>query len=139
MFRWIKAPSFPFGQLIQTLNPLHPMSNWQHLTAVDRLDAITTASYQRPQLLFKHSTRCSISAGAKSRLDSGLNALNDAFDLHYLDLLSYREVSNAIADRFDVLHQSPQVIVVQNGKASYQMSHQLISVERILAQLNPAA
>lgn len=115
------------------------MSNWQSLTALDTLDAITEASYHRPQLLFKHSTRCGISAGAKMRLDRGVEALGEEFDLYYLDLLSFREVSNGIADRFHVLHQSPQVIVVRNGKASYHMSHQLITVERILDQLNQAA
>ena len=56
------------------------MSNWHPLTALDHLDAITEASFQRPQLLFKHSTRCSISSGAKSRLDSGLAALLQDMD-----------------------------------------------------------
>lgn len=115
------------------------MSNWQSLNALDSLDAILEASFQRPQLLFKHSTRCSISAGAKFRLDSGLDTLAAEFDLHYLDLLSYREISNQIAERFQVVHQSPQVVVLRNGKASFHMSHQLITVERILDQLGQAA
>jgi bacillithiol system protein YtxJ len=115
------------------------MSNWQPLTALDRLDAITAASFQRPQLLFKHSTRCSISSGAKFRLDGGLAQLGQALDLHYLDLLSHRDISNGIEARYQVVHQSPQVIVLINGKASYHMSHQLITVERILAQLEQVA
>jgi bacillithiol system protein YtxJ len=115
------------------------MSNWHPLTAIDHLDAITEASFQRPQLLFKHSTRCSISSGAKFRLDSGLAQLAGHFDLHYLDLLSHRDVSNGIESRYHVVHQSPQVIVLIKGKASYHMSHQLITVERILSQLDQAA
>ncbi len=115
------------------------MSNWQSLNALDSLDAILEASFQRPQLLFKHSTRCSISSGAKYRLDNGLDTLAAEFDLHYLDLLSYREISNQIAERFQVVHQSPQVIVLRNGKASFHMSHQLITVDRILEQLSQAA
>lgn len=96
---------------------------WNRLDSFAGVGAIVTASAKRPQLIFKHSTRCSISAAAKYRLESEHTLLSKEFDLHYLDLLTYRVISRLVADRFDVVHQSPQVIVVQNGRSVYTASH----------------
>ncbi|WP_294234557.1 monothiol bacilliredoxin BrxC family protein, partial [uncultured Chryseobacterium sp.] len=53
-------------------------------------------------------------------------------DLYYLDLLAYRPLSNRIADDLGVTHQSPQLIVIENGKAVNNASHQNISVDQLL-------
>lgn len=108
--------------------------SWNSLNSLAGLEALIAQSHKRPQLIFKHSTRCSISAGAKQRLDFDLEKLEQEFDVHYLDLLSYREVSNKVADLLNVLHQSPQAIVVINGKASYHMSHEMVTPARIFAK-----
>ena len=109
--------------------------SWKNLNSVSSLEQIAAASNQRPQLLFKHSTRCSISAAAKHRLEADLSNLATHFDLHFLDLILHRDVSNAIADRFDVQHQSPQIIVLRNGMPIFDMSHYDILPTKILAEL----
>lgn len=82
-------------------------------------------------LIFKHSTRCSISSTAKFRLESKWEN-NEQIPTYYLDLIKYRELSNQIALDFDVYHESPQVIVLQHGKCIYHKSHLSISVNDIL-------
>lgn len=100
--------------------------NWQHLTHIDQLEEIVKMSVERPIVIFKHSTTCGISAAAKSRLESvPFDASKGAF--FYLDLLTYRPISNKIAERFEVVHQSPQIIVIKDGKAVKNNSHHAIS------------
>jgi bacillithiol system protein YtxJ len=108
---------------------------WKRLEQLGQLETIAAASAARPQLLFKHSTRCSISAAAKHRLDGGLEALNEAVDAYYLDLIAYREISNEIARKFGVHHESPQVILIENGQATYNASHYDIQPKEILQNL----
>ena len=105
---------------------------WQELIEPDDINTLRDASYKRPQLIFKHSTRCGISMGAMHRMDEGLESLSGVFDLHYLDLLNHRAISNLIADTFEGRHHSPQVIVVDKGKAAFHASHGVISPEFIL-------
>ena len=88
---------------------------WQNLQSTDQLSQIAEASRNRPQLIFKHSTRCGISSAAKRRLEEALDSLDQKMDLHYLDLLNHRDVSGEIASRFAVTHQSPQILLIQDG------------------------
>jgi bacillithiol system protein YtxJ len=100
--------------------------NWVHLTSIEQLDEIEKLSEERPVVIFKHSTTCGISAAAKSRLEAvPFNSENGLF--YYLDLLTYRPVSNKVAEKFGVVHQSPQIIVIKNGKAIYNNSHHAIN------------
>jgi bacillithiol system protein YtxJ len=82
-------------------------------------------------IIFKHSTRCSISSTAKFRFESKWND-HPKIPTYYLDLIKYREISNQIALDFDVHHESPQVLVLQRGKCIYHASHLSISVNDIL-------
>jgi len=107
---------------------------WNTLTDISAIGDLAAASQGRPQLIFKHSTRCGISTGALRRMEGGLDALAERFDLHYLDLLAHRPVSNHISDHFDVEHHSPQVIVVDRGEVTFTASHGIISPEFILEQ-----
>lgn len=89
-------------------------------------------------LLFKHSTRCSISSAALGRLERAWNSADDErYDAHYLDLLQYRDLSDAIAERYGVEHESPQVLVVRNGKCMYHTSHLGISYAGVVEALAP--
>jgi bacillithiol system protein YtxJ len=107
--------------------------NWIPLTDLAQLDQIALASSDRMQLLFKHSTRCSISVMAKNRLDR--HASPDSIDCYYLDLLQHRDISNEIANRFNVHHESPQVILIQHGECVYDESHNAIDWSDIETQL----
>jgi bacillithiol system protein YtxJ len=109
--------------------------SWNNLESETQISQVIQASHSRPQLIFKHSTRCGLSSTAKFQLDGALENLSNVFDLHYLDLLSHRNVSNAIAEQLDVPHASPQVIVVQQGKAAYDLSHALVTPRFILDYL----
>jgi bacillithiol system protein YtxJ len=106
--------------------------NWTTLNNVAQLEEIKTASFLQPQLIFKHSTRCSISSMAKSRLDR--SDTPDGIQFHYLDLIAHRDVSNKIAEDFFVEHESPQVILIRNGEVTYDESHSGINIDEIMEQ-----
>jgi bacillithiol system protein YtxJ len=98
--------------------------NWTALADEAQLDAVDALSATRPVLIFKHSTRCSISSAALHRLESAWSADDDRLGaLYYLDLIRFRDISNAIADRYGVQHESPQVLVIRNGHCVHHASH----------------
>ena len=105
---------------------------WNQLTDEKQLDQIKILSAQKPQLIFKHSTRCSISSMAKNRLER--STMPDGVDFYYLDLLKYRSISNKIESIFKVPHESPQVILIKNGECMYDESHSGISMDEIEVQ-----
>ncbi|MDB5191059.1 MAG: pyridoxamine 5-phosphate oxidase [Segetibacter sp.] len=103
--------------------------NWIELDSEKQLQEIKEKSKQKPQVIFKHSTRCSISSMAKSRLDRSED-IKDA-DVYYLDLIAHRTLSNAVAQVFNVYHESPQVLVIKNGECVYDESHMGININEI--------
>lgn len=102
---------------------------WKEMNNEAQIDAILAASHTKPQLIFKHSTRCSISSMAKDRLEREWKLEN--VEPWYLDLIAYRNVSNAIATQLGVHHESPQAILLQNGKVIYTATHQAISANEM--------
>lgn len=110
--------------------------NWQHLTDINQISDIVATSSKQPDeiqavLIFKHSTRCPISSMALSRVENKWND-DPKIPIYYLDLIKYREISNKIAETFDVEHQSPQVLLIKNGQCFYNTSHSSINVSDIL-------
>ena len=95
--------------------------NWISLTTLSELDKIKEDSYQSPQFIFKHSTRCSISKMVLSRFDSTIDSAS--LSVYLLDLLNYRDLSNEIVDDFNVKHESPQLLVIKDGKCFKHSSH----------------
>ncbi|MEM9326188.1 MAG: bacillithiol system redox-active protein YtxJ [Bacteroidota bacterium] len=98
--------------------------NWLALDKQEALDGLLEESKKHPVLIFKHSTRCSISAAALDRLDRQW----EEGEMHhvkayFLDLIRFREVSNLIAERLGVFHQSPQAILLRAGQVTYEASH----------------
>lgn len=104
--------------------------NWIPLTSIEQLEEIRQLSKIKPIAIFKHSTRCSISIMAKGRLDRSIQP--DGIVFYYLDLLSYRHISNQVADMFEVHHESPQIILVKNGACVYEESHNGIDMEDLM-------
>jgi bacillithiol system protein YtxJ len=105
------------------------------LNHIAQLDQIDKESIDAPVLLFKHSTRCSISSAALARMKKGW--LNKAtIKSYYLDLLTHRDISNEIAARYSIEHQSPQVLLIDKGKCVYTESHLAIQPSAILEQLS---
>jgi bacillithiol system protein YtxJ len=109
---------------------------WNTLNQLTILDEIKEQSKTQKVLIFKHSTTCSISAMALSRLerswsDSEMTKLKP----YYLDLLKFREISNKIAQEFEIKHESPQVLIIENGVCVYDSSHNAISYQEIKKNL----
>jgi len=107
--------------------------NWIILEEEKQLDEIINDSVTIPQVIFKHSTRCATSAMAKNRLDK--NSAPDGINFYFLDLIKHRDLSNKIADYFRVAHQSPQILVIHNGKSIYNESHSGITFDEIEAAI----
>jgi bacillithiol system protein YtxJ len=106
--------------------------NWIQLTDVAQLDEIVTDSHVHAVAIFKHSTRCSVSSMAKRSLERDWNLDAAKLPVYYLDLIAFRNISNEIADRFDIRHESPQLILIKDGKAIYHASHSEIDFDSIV-------
>lgn len=111
-------------------------TDWKTIESDLQLQAAIDESYERPVVIFKHSITCGISAAAKYRLEEQWDFSQEELSFYYLDLLAYRSISNKIAEELGVTHQSPQVIVLENGRAIYDTSHHQVSVSAIRNQIN---
>lgn len=112
-----------------------PKIAWRPLTDLGQLNEIVQESDQKPVVIFKHSTRCGISRGVLKQFENEYD-LDDEITLYFLDLLNHREVSNEIASRFGVVHQSPQLLLITKGKAIYNASHSDIEVDDLKLNLD---
>ena len=108
--------------------------NWTELTDVAQLMEIEAISNEKPVVIFKHSTRCSISRMALKQFERDYD-LNETVDAYFLDLIAHRDVSNEIASKFNVYHESPQLILIRNGKAVYDVSHSGINAEALKSKV----
>ena len=108
--------------------------NWTTLKSADQLDAIK--EQQGYSIIFKHSTRCSISMMVKKRFELDWDRLPGTLPLYFLDLIKYRELSSKIAEDFHVYHESPQLLVIKDGECVLDQSHGGVSVEEALSVLS---
>ena len=108
--------------------------NWIPLTDLGQLNEIITLSNEKPLVIFKHSTRCIVSRTALKQFENEYD-LDDQVDAYFLDLLEHRDISNEIASRFGVYHQSPQLLLIKNGKSVYDVSHSDIDVGELKGKL----
>jgi len=106
--------------------------NWIPLTDLNQLETIQDLSFTTPQVILKHSTTCSISKMSLARLER--SEAPTSIQFYYLDLLNYRAISNAIAEKFSVYHESPQILLIKNGECNYDESHGGIQMEEIVEQ-----
>ena len=102
------------------------MKEWNTLTEKEAFYTLLENSAAKPQIIFKDSTTCGISAYAKERLRNGYELIAGKAAFHYLDLLAFRPISNLIAQELKVTHQSPQIIVLRDKKVVYTTSHHAI-------------
>ncbi|MES2747968.1 MAG: bacillithiol system redox-active protein YtxJ [Bacteroidota bacterium] len=102
-----------------------PKVSWKLLTNSDELITIIKESNTKPIVIFKHSTRCGISRMVLRQFEKDFNS-HDTITPYFLDLLNYRELSNEVASRFEVAHQSPQLLVIKKGIAVHNASHESI-------------
>ncbi|HAI19354.1 MAG: bacillithiol system redox-active protein YtxJ [Xanthomarina sp.] len=100
---------------------------WLTLTQVDQLKDIENKSKTKTQVIFKHSTRCGISRMVLKQFVASYNLTESDLDLYYLDLLNHRDVSNETGYKFQVMHESPQLLIVKNGVVVAHASHGAIN------------
>ena len=104
---------------------------WKLLSDVSQLDEILEESKSKPVGIFKHSTRCGISKMVLRGFEREYDLDDEKASIYMLDLLNYRSISNEIAAKFQVFHESPQFIVLENGQTKSHASHQSISVDQL--------
>lgn len=109
--------------------------NWNALTEIKQLDSIIEESAEKPVVIFKHSTRCSISRMALKNFEREYNLEESEVAPYFLDLLEHRDISNEIAQKFQVIHQSPQLLLIKNGKSVYDVSHSEIDAEALKSKV----
>jgi bacillithiol system protein YtxJ len=110
--------------------------NWKELQEFSQLEEIKKLSKDKPVLIFKHSTRCSISSMAWDRMRRNWKESDfEKITPYFLDLISFREVSNEVASKFGVRHESPQVLLIKDAEVVYHKSHMGISYQDILKEI----
>lgn len=97
--------------------------NWIPLNDLEVIEEAIALSYEKPVVLFKHSTRCSISRFALKQFENEYDFSKEQMEPFFLDLLNHRDISNEIATRFNIEHQSPQMIVLKGGVAVFSSTH----------------
>jgi bacillithiol system protein YtxJ len=107
---------------------------WTPVEHLGQIEEIIVLSEQMPVIIFKHSTRCSISRMALKNFENEYD-LGERVSAYFLDLISFREVSNEIASRFNVVHQSPQLLLIVGGKSVYDVSHSSIDAQELRSKL----
>ena len=106
--------------------------SWTPLISVEEINTIKEISKNQSILIFKHSTRCGISRMVIKQFESLFNEENKQLKVYYLDLLNFREVSSKLSEVFQVIHQSPQLLVIKNGISVYNESHYEITKVNLL-------
>ena len=107
---------------------------WTKLESADQLNEIK--NLQGYSLIFKHSTRCSISMMAKRRFELDWESLPENLPLYFLDLIQHRDISNQVAQQFQVHHESPQLLLIKDGECVLDQSHGGISVDEALSVIS---
>lgn len=109
---------------------------WHALTEDRQLEKIETDSQEKTIAIFKHSTRCGISKMVLNNFERNYDLHDEkGLELYYLDLIANRNLSNKVAEKFNVRHESPQLIVIKNGEVVHHASHQSIEVESLKKHL----
>lgn len=109
---------------------------WNILSSLEALEKIVEDSYSQPVAILKHSTSCGISRMVLRQFENEFDTEAGKVKLYFLDLINYREVSNRIASKFNVPHESPQIILIKDGKSVYDASHSSINADNLIKAIN---
>ncbi len=104
---------------------------WKELTELNDLEQVGALSSRTPVVLYKHSTRCGLSHDVKRSLEEDWKGVVSSVDFFQLDILAHRSISDRIAERWNVPHQSPQILLIYRDELVYEGSHHAVSAERI--------
>lgn len=104
---------------------------WKFIESEDDLKNAIDESFKRKVVIFKHSTRCGVSRMVLKNFENEVQNDDKGATFYFLDLLKYRPISNQIEQKFGVHHQSPQMLVLQNGESIANASHSSVSTKLI--------
>lgn len=116
-------------------NGAETSEHWNVLEDISDVDEVLQKSKERPQLLYKHSNRCGTCMFAKSEIEKRSEDIEERADMHFIDVINSREVSNYLAEKLNLRHESPQAILLANGKVIWHNSHSAIKSTKILGKL----
>ena len=109
------------------------MSQWLFLQNEQQLKELNEQSYNGKGVgIFKHSSRCLISAMARRKMEKGLANLPEDLSVYYLDIIQLRKLSQKVAEYYDIQHESPQLLLIKEGQCIYHTSHQGVSPRVLL-------
>ena len=107
---------------------------WKNITDINQINDIK--DQKGYSLIFKHSTRCSVSMMAKRRFEMDWEVIPEDTNLYFLDLISFRPISAEIAEKFQVHHESPQILVIKDGDCILDASHGDISADEVASVIS---
>ena len=112
------------------------MTICKDLKSSEELQALIEKSHETPAVIYKHSTRCGTSSFVKQRLESDWDFDREDLHIYCLDLVAHRDVSDDVSRTFGVRHESPQILIIENGRSIFDASHGGVSVKEIKKALN---
>jgi len=108
------------------------MKNLTPLNDVQSLDAAIAESRERPVLLFKHSRYCGVSCEALDELHSHIEGRTEATVVYkMITVQTHRPVSDAVSQRLGLRHETPQAILLRDGKVIWNASHFRITATQL--------
>jgi bacillithiol system protein YtxJ len=107
------------------------MLQWKSLSQIEQLGELIDRSHQHPCILLKHSTQCTTSAMVKWQLEAEWDLASDEMGAYLLDVIQHRSLAREIADRFQVFHQSPQLLLIREGECTYDADQLDITLEEL--------
>lgn len=116
-------------------NDADTKEQWYVLKSISEADEVLDQSNRRPQLIYKHSNRCGTCMFAKSEIEKSSEEIREHADMHFLDVIRNREVSDYLAEELNIRHESPQAILFKDGKVAWHDSHSAIKSNKILEKL----
>ncbi|MDZ7682292.1 MAG: bacillithiol system redox-active protein YtxJ [Fodinibius sp.] len=108
---------------------------WESISDTSQVDPVIEASKQKPQLIYKHSHRCSVCFVSKGNLEQASEDILAHAEMHFLNVVNSREASDYVASELDVRHESPQVILLDDAEVVWHASHGDIDTDAILDKL----
>lgn len=108
---------------------------WQQIEDPSTIETILEESNNKPQLIYKHSHRCSVCFVAQGNLESAAEEILQEAEMHFVNVVKSRNISDAIAEQLDLRHESPQAILLKNGEVVWHASHGKIDADAILEKV----
>lgn len=116
-------------------NKAQKFQKWNTISGKENLNVLLKRSEDHPQVIYKHSNRCSVSYLTREDLEKSMDLLSNHADMHLLNVIEQRDLSNYVAEKFNIRHESPQVLLLKDGRVTWSASHWNIKGKDLLSNL----